>query len=179
MSNKSRAKLHKVTVSLKTPFLNIQGEWKADENEQNAAWELYVELVTRISVVKMNPDEGFLREALTSLHQIFTETRQILKKYGPGIAKPKTKGGLSLGYIAVTVLNTVIRPVLSKWHPTLMTYESTRKQDESPFEHEKKWKQNEELRNVLGELQDTIKKYAELLAEGAGISSILNHDKNK
>lgn len=172
MSGKS--KLHKVSVNLKTPFLNIQGEWQADEREQNAAWELYIELITRISVIKMNQDEGLLREALTSLHQIFSETRQILKKYGPEIAKPKSKGTLSLGHIAVVVLNKVIRPVLSKWHPLLMTYESTRKQDESPFDHENKWMQNKELRDVLSELQDTVKEYAALLAKGAGIPSLLD-----
>jgi len=31
-------------------FLEISGDWEADESDQKAAWELYVELVTRIAV---------------------------------------------------------------------------------------------------------------------------------
>ena len=86
------AKLTKITASVNTPFLKIQGSWQPDEAEQNAAWELYVELITRISVQELKPDEGLLREALSSLYQLFGETRLILRKYGPSVAKPKGMG---------------------------------------------------------------------------------------
>ena len=166
---KPSAKLKKVVANIKTPFLNIQGEWEADESEQKAAWELYVELVTRIAVVELKPDEGLLREALSSLYQIFSETRQILRKYGPVVAQPKGGGKLSFGVIAVTVLNSAIRPILAKWHPLLMTYENTRGPGISPADHEAKWEYNEELRKLLYGLQDTMKQYALLLADAAGV----------
>ena len=166
---KPPAKLKKVTANIKTPFLNIQGEWEADESEQKAAWELYVELVTRIAVVELKPGEGLLREALTSLYQIFSETRQILRKYGPAVAQPKDKGKLSFGVIAVTVLNSAIRPILAKWHPLLMTYENIRGPGISPADHEAKWEYNEELRKILYDLQETMKQYALLLAGAAGV----------
>ena len=172
MPKRNGAKLRKIIACIKTPFLNIEGQWEADENEQNAAWELYVELITRISVVKLNPNEGLLREALSSLNLIFKETRQVLKKYGPGIAKPKGSGTLSLGHIAVTVINSLIRPILSKWHPLLMDYENTKRKNLSPFEHEKRWGHNKELRKVLNDLQIAIQKYADLLAEVAGIQPL-------
>lgn len=168
---KPAAKLKKVSANIKTPFLNIQGEWEADESEQNAAWELYVELVTRISVVELKPDEGLLREALNSLYQIFNETRQILRKYGPVVAQPKGKGKLSFGVIAVTVLNSALRPVLTKWHPRLMDYENKREPSVSPSDHEAKWVHNGELRNIFSDLQDTLRQYSLLLA-AAGVPPI-------
>ena len=112
-----KAVLKKVSAKIKTPFLDVQGDWEADESEQQASWELYVELVTRIAVQELKPGDASLREALSSLHDIFGETRQILRKYGPTVAQPKGAGSLSLGSIAVQVLNTALRPFFTRWHP--------------------------------------------------------------
>lgn len=54
--------------------------------ERDAAWELYVEVVTRIAVVELKPGEGSLREALSSLSSPFATTRDILRKYGQRLA---------------------------------------------------------------------------------------------
>ena len=54
--------LKKVSVSL--PFGLGSAEWEADSTERYAAWSLYVELVTRISVQPLHEDEGILREVL-------------------------------------------------------------------------------------------------------------------
>ena len=60
--------LTKISVELSLPYLSkISGEWEPDENEREAAWELYVELITRVSVVNLGPEEGLLRESLSSL----------------------------------------------------------------------------------------------------------------
>jgi hypothetical protein len=164
--------LKDITIGITTPFFNMQGKWEPDEAEQKASWELYVELITRIAVQELKPGEGLLREALSSLYQLFGETRRILKDYGPNVALPKGKGKWSFGSIAVTVLNSAIRPVLAKWHPELLTYENTRGPGLSPAEHEAKWECCDELRGVLVELQDTLKQYALLLAEAAGVPPI-------
>lgn len=166
------AKLKDITVGIKTPLFNIQGKWEPDEAEQKAAWELYVELITRIAVQELKPGEGLLREALTSLYQLFGETRRILKAYGPNVAIPKVDGKWSFGSIAVTVLNTAIRPVLAKWHPLLMTYENLRAPGLSPADHEVKWEHCDELRNEIVELQNSLRQYASLLAEAAGVPTI-------
>jgi hypothetical protein len=172
MVRKPQAKLKSVKVSFKTPFLNVEGNWEADENEQRAAWELYVELVTRIAVEELKPGEGLLREALSSLYSLFAETRKILRNYGPSIAKPKGKGNLSFGFLAVSVLNSALRPVLAYWHPILLEYENTRKVEVSSVEHERIWKKNKNLRDDLNKLRDTLKVYSLILAEVAGIAPI-------
>lgn len=162
-------KLKQIKVNLKLPFAgSIEGIWEPDKNEKWAAWEIYVELITRIAVAELKPEEGLLREALSSLYSLFETTRNILRKYGPTIANPK-KGQLSLGYIAVAILNGVLRPVLAKWHPLLLDYESTREHTTSTIDHEHKWDKNEELRDVLSIVRDTLTQYANLLAEAAGV----------
>lgn len=163
----------RVSVNIKTRYLDISGEWEVDEKQQKAAWELYVELVTRIATVELKPGEGLLREALSSLYQIFIETRQILRKYGPVVAKPRGRGNLSLGTIAVTVLNSGLRPILAKWHPILMAHENKRKPEVSPPEHEAAWEYDEELRQILVELQVTMKEYSLLLAKAAGVPPVV------
>lgn len=172
MTRKSEAQLKSVKVKFKTPLLDVEGSWEADENEQKAAWELYVELITRIAVEELKPEEGLLREALSSLYSLFAETRKILRSYGPGIARPKGKGDLSFGFLAVSVLNSAIRPVLAYWHPVLLAYENTRKEGVSPVEHERVWEKNKDLRNDLNKLRDTLKVYSRILEEVAGVPAI-------
>jgi len=59
-----------------------------DEDEMRAAWELYVELLTRLSVVELGAGEGGASGGASSLYTLFTATRGILK----GHACPYTKG---------------------------------------------------------------------------------------
>jgi hypothetical protein len=163
-------KLESVKVSLSLPTIgSIEGVWEPDEREQQAAWELYVELITRISVAELQPYEGALREALTSLHIFFDVTRKVLRASGPSIAKPKGKDKLSLAFVAVAILNTVLRPVLAKWHPLLNDYEHTRELSVSTFDHEQRWEHAKELRSVLNGVRIILIEYANLLAEVAGI----------
>ena len=167
-------KLTNVKVSLTLPYVGgIEGTWEPDESERNAAWEMYVELVTRISVAELKSDEGLLREALSSLYTLFDTTRKILRKYGPSVAQPKGEGKISFGYLAVAILNTVLRPVLAKWHPLLLDYESTRDSNLSPLEHERQWEKYEELQQVLNNVRSVLIEYANLLAQVAGVPSLI------
>ena len=152
-------------------------EWAPDEAERRAAWgEMYVELVTRISVEELAPREGHLREALSALYTLFGSTREILRRSGPGVATPKRNSELSFGFIAVTVLNRAVRPLLTHWHPALSHYENARPPDVSPLEHERRWERNEELRDALSDLRRTLRRYADLLAEVAGVPSLVPLD---
>jgi hypothetical protein len=109
-----------VEVKLGIPVVGqVSGTWVPDEAERWAAWELYVELVTRITVVDLPPDQGLLREALSSLHSLFPTTRDILRRYGPAVAPQGKEGGITFGYLAVAILNGVLRALLSTWHPAL------------------------------------------------------------
>jgi TIR domain len=163
-------KMTEINVELGIPYIGkITGMWKPDADEQAAAWELYIELVTRVPVAALASDEGLLREALSSLYAIFTITRDILRKHGPLIAKPKQGGELSFGYIAIAVLNNVLRPILAKWHPLLLDYEHTRDPSVSVFEHERDWEKNAELRHDLDAARTVLVTYAAILADVAGI----------
>lgn len=169
-------KFKEVKVNLNLPYVGgVEGTWQPDENERNAAWELYIELITRISVAELKPDEGLLREALTSLYKLFGITRDILRKYGSSVARPKNDGYISFGYLAVAILNAVLRPVLSKWHPLLLDYEATKSDSISSFEHEQQWDKNQELRKELNRVRIILFQYADLLAEVADVPSLISN----
>ena len=82
--------MESVEFDLNVSVLAIKGTWKPSDDKRNAAWELYVELATRIAVVPLNP--GLLREAPASLYSQFATTRGILRKYGPAVARPRPEG---------------------------------------------------------------------------------------
>jgi hypothetical protein len=165
----SQIKEYQVKLSLPFGLGSISGTWKPDEAERKAAWEMYVELITRVSVVELKPDEGLLREALSSLYTLFGTTRQILRTHGPDVAKVKNDKALSFGYLAVNILNYALRPLLAKWHPLLLDYEAHRPKGRSPLEHERTWDRYEELRAELKKVQDTLFEYANILAQVAGV----------
>lgn len=164
MANET-VELSEVEVS----FLGIKGKWVADRRQMDAAWEMYVELVTRVAVQSLEQNEGLLREALTSLYALFGETRRILKAYGPGVARPLRPAALTFGTIAVDVLNKVLRPLLSHWHPTLQAYEATRSPGTTPLEHESRWTHAAALRTDLARVRTQLGTYAELLASVAAV----------
>lgn len=164
----AKAKLSKVTVDLP----GISGEWVADEAQRTAAWEMYVELVTRISIQPLHENEGLLREALSSLHALFGETRRILRTHGPDVARAERKKFLSFGAIAVDVLNVWLRPFLASWHPRLAGYEFQRAPATSPVAHERAWAEGKELRAALVALQGKLVAYADLLAEVCEVQSL-------
>lgn len=163
---KQLGRLAEVNVELDIPYIGrIGGVWRPDEREQDAAWEMYVELVTRISVAELTRGEGLLRESLSSLYSMFTTTREILRRNGPSVARPKEDSQLSFGYLAISVLNYVLRPVLAKWHPLLHDYEHSRDASISALEHESKWDKSDELRQVLNQSRLVLLEYTKLLAQ--------------
>lgn len=142
----------------------LSGTWVPDQAERDAAWELYVELVTRIAVVPLSPQEGVLREALGSLHSLFGTTREVLRKYGPGVARPPESGQYRFGYLAVWILNAAVRPVLARWHPELQQWESRRPPGASVAEHERSWEHAAQLRAELNALRELLVAYARVLS---------------
>jgi hypothetical protein len=165
-------RLEYIDVNLGLPFGlgSISGRWAPDEHERTAAWEMYVELVTRISVEALGPDEGLLRDALNSLYSLFATTRGILRDHGPTVARRHGDADQSFGSIAVAILNRVLRPVLSTWHPRLLDYEAERPPDVSAVDHERAWDQGPEMRATLQEVRTTMGAYADLLAKVADVA---------
>lgn len=165
-------RLGSLEVSLNLGVFSVRGTWTPNDIERKAAWEMYVELVTRISVQKLPSEEGLLREALSSLYTLFNSTRQILRKYGPSVAQPKFDGDLSFGQLAISILNHSLRPLLTKWHPLLQDHEDTREQTVSRVDHEKKWDKYKVLYEEIEKTRGALNEYANLLADVAKIPKL-------
>ncbi len=76
--------------------------------DQDVAWKIYIELVTRIALQPLGNEEGVEEAALSSLYQFFTKTRDLIRDGGP-----QAKEAARLG---IFVLNEVLRPFMAKWH---------------------------------------------------------------
>ncbi|MEV6502136.1 hypothetical protein [Streptomyces prunicolor] len=164
----------RVNVKIAIPFVGeISGEWEPDDAERRAAWELYVELATRISVVPLHAGEGSVREALTSMYSLFATIRDILKRYGPDVASAGGPDRVSFGVLAVTVLNNALRPTLSKWHPRLAVWESTLVPGRPLIDHENAWPEIDALRADLEALRLVLRQMADVLGDVAGAADLI------
>ncbi len=163
MAQKKKVKATKLTVGL--PFNLGSLEFQDDESQQKAAWSLYVELSTRIAIQPLEENERVLREALTSLYNVFGITRQILREAGPEIAK----GPQSFGAVAIDVLNKGLRPLLVKWHPMLKAYEERKPIERTSVEHERLWEHEKELRNEINKVREQMAIYVFVLGKIAGV----------
>jgi hypothetical protein len=159
-----------VEVKLDLKFLSIGGTWEPNDAERKAAWELYVELITRISVVPLR--DGIAREALTSLNSLFGQARETLRRYGPEVAEPKPDGEYNLGFLTVAMLNFALRPMLSYWHPELQVWEATRPAGMSVKTHEDAWSRIAELRAALDQTRVVLTTYATVLGTACGLPDL-------
>jgi transcriptional regulator with XRE-family HTH domain len=155
------------------PSERMQEIREPGEEEKKAAWELYVELVTRVSVATLSPDDGILREALSSLYSLFQTTRTILRDHGPAIAPDENDNRQSVSHIVVRMVNTIVRPFLAKWHPLLKDYEESRPPSVGIAQHEHQWERYTELRQELLAVRTDLLVYAQALAQIANVSSLV------
>lgn len=150
---KLQSKLQKFglqNLKLKTSFLEV--DWQPNPVDQQAAWELYVELLTRIATQPLACEEGSEDAALASVYSLFSTTRDILKSQGRECS--------DFSKIAIVVLNQVIRPFTAKWHPL------------SEAEAFKDSAQCQQFRSELADLQTQLKNYTALLADIAGVEDL-------
>jgi transcriptional regulator with XRE-family HTH domain len=141
----------------------------ADTDQQMAAWEIYVELVTRVAVVELGAEQGVLREALSSLHSLFGTIRAVLRRHGPSVARAGALEASEVSVLAMAILNDVLRPLLADWHPLLMEHESRCPAGVSAAEHERAWARNDEMRDALALARGRLADYARLLAAAAAV----------
>lgn len=148
------AKVNLNSLKFTVPFMEM--EFSISTADKDAAWELYVELLTRCATRKLKSDAGENDEVLASLYSLFGTTREILKKYKSDC--------VNFSKIAIAVLNQIIRPFLSKWHRLSLNMQ----------EGNMNW---DGFREELASLQYKLNEYLILLAEMAGIedySQIIN-----
>lgn len=138
------------SLKIKAGFLEM--EWVPRDEDKTAAWELYVEMLTRVATQTLTPGEGQEAAALSSVYQLFPLTREIIKRNG--------RHCINFAKIAVVVLNQIVRPFTAKWHTQL---DANRKLGEA---------QAIEFRVDLLRLQTDLRKYARLLADLAGVEDL-------
>jgi hypothetical protein len=164
-----------VTARLAIPFAGeIAGVWEPDDAERRAAWELYYELVSRVAAVELRREEGLLREALSSLYTLFGTVRDIMRRHGPDVAPPVPPGHVSFGMLAMAVLNRVLRPLLTVWHPRLAGHEALRPADTDPVAYERAWEHAEELREEIAAVRSSLLSLARTLQEVAGVGDLMS-----
>ena len=126
-------------------------EWEPGDEDRSAAWELYVELITRVATQHMMPEEGDEASALNSVHKLFSLTRDTIKNNG--------RSCINFTRIAVVMLNQKVRPFTSRWHRRLI---KDQLDDEA----------RREFRKELRALQTDLRNYTHLLADLADIEDI-------
>ncbi|NET35352.1 MAG: hypothetical protein F6K19_25565 [Cyanothece sp. SIO1E1] len=136
--------------SIKINAKIIEAELSFSEVDKKAAWELYIELLTRVTTQELGDSDGDEETALKSIHSLFTTTRTILKENGRGCTE-FTK-------IAIPILNQVVRPFTAEWHRILINNQLQNKAIE--------------FRKDLSKLQVILKNYAKLLSDIAEVEDL-------
>ncbi|MGH8601561.1 MAG: hypothetical protein ACREXR_01890 [Gammaproteobacteria bacterium] len=149
-------RLTEITVTV--PQLS-QLTFAVNKDDKQTAWELFIEVATRVSTQPLGQNEGFLREALNSLYQLFGQTREILKKAQP----TKVKRVKTVEYLALSMLNRELRPFLSKWHLRLSRFETSGGADEAS------WPENDQFRAELEMMRKRLLEFALAFARLAGV----------
>ena len=137
-------------LKFNTKFLSL--EFSFTDADANAAWEMYVELLTRVTTQHLLPDSGDEKTALKSIHSLFEITREILKKHG--------RECVEFTKISVIILNQIVRPFTAKWHKKCL---------ENAFDSLDECKN---FRIELAELQKNIRNYTKALSDIAKVEDI-------
>lgn len=141
-------------IKLNLHFADL--EFQPSTEDADAAWQLYVELITRITIQTLIPEEGDEKTALSSINSLFEITRDILKKQG--------RKSHEFTKLSIIILNQVIRPFTAKWHKLSLA---------NAFEDENKCI---EFRKDLADLQVVLKNYTKLLSNIAGVEDLTELD---
>jgi len=141
-------------TSLKINLKFLEMEWEPKEPDKQAAWDLYIELLTRVSTQSLQPDHGNEATALKSIYQLFDLTRTIIKSNG--------RDCIQFTRIAIIVLNQVVRPFTAKWHKVLVDGGFSSDDVHTDF------------RKDLEDLHKELGNYTKMLADMAGVEDLTN-----
>ncbi|OIK03396.1 hypothetical protein BIV23_22465 [Streptomyces monashensis] len=161
---------HREPVTLALPGSRREALVSAapSESERMAAFDIQVELVTRIGVQELAPGTGSLREALSSLKSLIDFTRSTLHTYSIRLEQGRAGSTDTVQNLAYVLVNDTIRPFTATWHPRLAAYEARRPADVAPLDHELGWPQASDMRADLAALREPLRRIAEGLAEISG-----------
>jgi hypothetical protein len=136
-----------------------QATFSVGQKDRDVAWSLFVETTSRIATQRL--EQGILREALSSLHSLFMTTRSLLKTKPPSLLSPNK----TVEELGLAMLNTELRPFLSKWHPLLTEFEA-----DAASAAESDWEHNSIFRAELEELRRRLVPYAKAFGDLSGLS---------
>ena len=138
------------SLKITPPFLQM--EWTPKAADKNAAWALYIELLTRITAQPLPVEYGDEKTALDSVYSLFVTTREVIREYGPEC--------INFTKIAIVVLNQVVRPFTAKWHRKSLAGDLEDETEHAVFRQE------------LTALQEELRKYSRMLADIAGVEDL-------
>jgi hypothetical protein len=130
----------------------LKGNFEPRDHDRNAAWALYVELITRITSQPLADDEGDEETALKSVYSLFPLTREVLKQEG--------RYADSFAKLAIPILNQVVRPFTVKWHRLSREHAFDDLQNKQKF------------RTELILIQEKLNIYINMLADMAGVEEL-------
>ncbi len=134
-------------------------------NPQRAsARKIFLEMTTRTVLQPLEEEDGTIRAAIKSLYEFFNAVREELKSM-PATPPNASDGTETLESIAQNMLNSVVRPYLSRWHPRLDAWEQA-----GFAEHE--WPLKYACLEDLAKMRKAAAVYALLLGETANILRI-------
>ena len=129
-----------------------------DASDSDAAWELYVEMLTRVVTQPLPVETGDEETALDSVYSLFPITREVLRRRG--------RRAISFTKIAVPILNQIVRPFTAKWHRKCLAGDLA---DEDV---------RQEFRDELATLQEDLRNYSRMLAGLAGVEDLTDLEKD-
>lgn len=130
----------------------VELEMSFESTDKDAAWELYIEMLTRIVTQPLPTEVGDEETALASAYSLFPTTREILRRHG--------RNSIKFSMIAIPVLNQVVRPFTAKWHRVSLT---------DDFDDVDK---RMEFRREFVVLQEELRNYNRMLAGIAGVEDL-------
>lgn len=151
-------------------------EWKLDgllaseeapsDGDRKVAWEVRVELQTRITTQKLNFLDGNEGTALTSVYNLFQPARELLKK--EGLNGPRSAAVVEL------MLNAVVRPFTAEWHRRKLAGDLARDDATAEFRREL-----EELRADLGKFSALLHAIATGVFPESSVSPVPEDKRSK
>ena len=126
-------------------------------------------MVTRTPLGGFSSKEGSLREAL-GLHLLVIRhhERHLEKVWTWAWLGQRADTNCPFGYLAVSMLNLVLRPLLTEWHPKLRSWER-----DNPHLDENEWEGRSDFRNALDEVRVQLRQYADLFAKVADVPELI------
>jgi len=123
--------------------------------DTKAAWELYVELISRVATQPLDDEEGIEVTALESIVSLFKFVRELMRRSGPDAA--------AFSALALALFNYRVRPFTAAWHQPSA---EERLDDPAIAGH---------FRDELRDLQQDLRAAADALADMAQVPRLCDY----